>query len=135
MNARSRLLTPLLCLALCACGPGVPASAASAPERPSKLGMCASCHGVDGIAIAPGNPHLAGQDEAYLRLSLTKYKTGERVHPPMQAVAGALSEADIDAMSRWYAAQPRGGQRAAAAAASAAATITSAPTPTPAEGG
>ncbi len=120
MNARNRLSVLVCCLALCACGKGVPATAAEAPARPAKLGMCASCHGVDGIAIAAGNPHLAGQDEAYLRLSLSKYKSGERVHPPMQAVSGALSESDIAELARWYAAQPRAGQRAAAAAAAPA---------------
>ncbi len=114
MNPRALMLAPLLGLGLSACSPGAPAGAAPI-ERPAQLGMCASCHGVDGIAFAPGNPHLAGQDEAYLRLSLQKYKSGERRHPPMQAVVGALQDADLDALARWYASQPRQGQRAAAA--------------------
>lgn len=118
MNPRAFLLAPLLGLSLTACSPGAPAGEAVA-ERPAQLGMCASCHGVDGIAFSPGNPHLAGQDEAYLRLSLQRYKSGERRHPPMQAVVGALQEADLDALARWYASQPRQGQRAAAAEAGA----------------
>lgn len=118
MNLRPLLLAPLLGLSLSACSPGAPAGEAVL-ERPPQLGMCASCHGVDGIALSPGNPHLAGQDEAYLRLSLQKYKSGERRHPPMQAVVGALQDADLDALSRWYASQPRQGQRAAAAEAAA----------------
>lgn len=115
MNSRAVLAAPLLGLLLTACGPAAPAADATRIERPAKLGMCASCHGVDGIAIAPGNPHLAGQDETYLRGSLGKYRSGERVHPPMQAVSGALSDADIHELARWYAQQPRQGMRAAAA--------------------
>jgi cytochrome c553 len=49
---------------------------------------------------------LAGQDEAYLRISLRAYKDGERQHPGMNAIAGALSPADIEALAAWYAAQP-----------------------------
>ncbi|MFY8136257.1 MAG: c-type cytochrome, partial [Aquimonas sp.] len=48
-------------------------------------------------------------------LSLEKYKSGERRHPPMQAVVGALQPDDLDALARWYASQPRQGQRAAEA--------------------
>lgn len=114
MNPRALLLAPLLGLGLSACSSGTPAGEAVI-ERPPQLGMCASCHGVDGIALSPGNPHLAGQDEAYLRLSLQKYKSGERRHPPMQAVVGALKDADLDALARWYASQPRQGLRAKAA--------------------
>ena len=111
--------TLLLLPALAACGASNSQAPAALSERPAQLGMCASCHGVDGIALAAGNPHLAGQDESYLRLSLQKYKSGERRPPPMQAVAGALSDADLDALARWYAQQPRQGQRAAAAATAA----------------
>jgi cytochrome c553 len=114
MKPRALIAAPLLGLLLSACGPG--ADAAPRSERPAKLGMCASCHGIDGIAPAPGNPHLAGQDEAYLRGSLNRYRSGERVHPPMQAVSGALSDADIEQLARWYAQQPRQGRRAASAA-------------------
>ena len=38
----------------------------------------------------------------------------------MQAVVGALQDADLDALARWYASQPRQGQRAAAAEAAEA---------------
>lgn len=105
-------LAPALALLLAACGSGAQPES-GAPERPRTLGMCATCHGIDGIAPSTGNPHLAGQDEAYLRLTLRKYKSGERRHPPMQAVVGALSEAELDELARWYASMPRNGLRAA----------------------
>lgn len=81
-------------------------------EAPRQLGMCASCHGVNGIASLPGYPHLAGQDRTYLRVALLQYKSGARIHAPMQAVVGVLGEDDLDALALWYAQQPRdGGQR------------------------
>jgi cytochrome c553 len=80
---------------------------AAAPARPAQLGLCASCHGEDGRGREPGTPHLAAQDETYLRQALQAYRAGQRKHAAMQAIAGALSQADIAAFARWYAAQGR----------------------------
>ena len=100
---RPRFLSFLFLAALCG-------TVAAAPPRPPQLGLCAACHGEDGIARAPGTPHLAGQDEQYLVDALKQYRSGRRDAAAMRAVSGALSEADIAAFARWYAAQvPRGG--------------------------
>ena len=79
------------------------AAAAAPPARPAKLGLCAACHGEDGRSRAPGTPHLAGQDEAYLRLALAAYRSGARRAAPMNAVAGTLQPRDIAELARWYA--------------------------------
>jgi len=42
-------------------------AAAIAPSRPPQLGLCASCHTESGCSRIPGTPHLAAQDETYLR--------------------------------------------------------------------
>ena len=65
-----------------------------------------ACHGVDGVALQPGTPHLGGQDRDYLRSALAKYRTGDRRHPSMNAIAGTLREEDVQALADWYAAQP-----------------------------
>jgi cytochrome c553 len=94
----------LACLAM----GGVGADAAEpVPTRPAQLGLCASCHGEDGRSRQAGTPHLTAQDEVYLRQALRAYRAGERKHAAMQAIAGALTERDIAAMARWYAAQGR----------------------------
>lgn len=80
---------------------------ADAPIKPVRLGLCTACHGENGIAIAIGTPHLAGQDERYLISALVQYRSGERTAAPMRAAVGALSASDIDALARWYAAQTR----------------------------
>jgi cytochrome c553 len=94
----------VLCLSL-ACLSGASASAAAAAEvpRPGKLGLCVACHGEDGRGQQPGQPHLAGQDEAYLRSALHRYRDGQRSDSVMNAIAGTLAPADIEALSRWYA--------------------------------
>ena len=83
------------------------ASAGSPPAKPARLGLCAACHGETGNATQPGIPHLAGQDREYLAAALRQYKRGERSAAAMRTASGALSEADIDALAAWYAAQPR----------------------------
>jgi cytochrome c553 len=75
-------------------------------NKPAKLGLCAACHGENGISRAAGTPHLAGQDEAYLRKSLNDYRTGARKVAPMTSIANQLQPKDIAAFAKWYAAQP-----------------------------
>jgi cytochrome c553 len=96
------ILLPLALLLACS-----PESAStSAPvsnAAPAKLGLCASCHGIEGRSSIPGYPHLAGQDAAYLRAQLLAYRDGSRPHAQMQAIVGVLSEAEIEEMAAWYA--------------------------------
>jgi len=104
-----RLLSTLALVAptvACSNDPGSPAEAGGLPP---KLGLCASCHNVNGIATLPAHPHIAGQDAAYMRLTLARYRSGERNHPPMKAAVGALTEADLDRIVDYYAALPRDG--------------------------
>jgi len=95
---------------LFAAGIGAPVQAAApapaALAKPAKLGLCASCHGEDGRSRVAGTPHLAGQDEAYLRKALTDFRTGARTAAPMNAIAGTLQPKDIQALARWFATRP-----------------------------
>lgn len=82
----------------------IPAQAAGdAAAGKKKAGMCAVCHGLDGIAKLPDAPNLAGQKEIYLVRSLTAYKTGERKNEQMSVVAASLSEEDIANLAAYYA--------------------------------
>jgi cytochrome c553 len=89
------------------------AIAGSPPAKPARLGLCAACHGETGNATQAGIPHLAAQDREYLAAALRQYRSNARISPAMRAAAGVLSDADIDALAAWYAAQPRsaGGAR------------------------
>lgn len=75
------------------------------PPRPAQLGLCAACHGEDGHARIPGAPNLAGQSPAYLLQALRAYRSGQRKVPVMRAAAGPLTDKNMQALARWYAAQ------------------------------
>jgi cytochrome c553 len=92
-----------LCLA--AAMPALGQSQTAAPARPSRLGLCAACHGETGQASMPGAPNLAGQQLDYLRSALKQYRNGGRDVPLMRAAIGPVSDADLDALARWYSAQ------------------------------
>jgi cytochrome c553 len=78
---------------------------AATPEKPARLGLCAACHGSDGTATMTGAPNLAGQRLDYLRQALAQYRDGRRDVAVMRAATGPLSEAELDQLARWYAAQ------------------------------
>ena len=80
-------------------------------NKPAKLGLCAACHGENGISRVAGTPHLAGQNEAYLRKALNDYRSGARKVAPMSSIANQLQPKDIAALSKWYATQPNGFKR------------------------
>ncbi len=80
-------------------------------NKPAKLGLCAACHGENGVGLVPGTPHLAGQDEAYLRKALNDYRSGVRKVAPMSSIANQLQPKDIAEFAKWYSAQPNGFKR------------------------
>ncbi len=80
-------------------------SVAQTPAKPSRLGLCAACHGDTGHAHMPGVPNLSGQRLDYLRDALTQYRDGRRKVPVMRAAIGPLNDAELDALARWYSEQ------------------------------
>ena len=86
----------------------LPSLVEAAPPRPVRLGLCVACHGESGRSRTPGTPHLAGQDETYLRNALQAYRSGARRSQPMGSVASSLPARDIAGLARWYARQPAG---------------------------
>lgn len=93
------LLTAALCLAA-----ALPSRAQTSPQ-PSRLGLCAACHGPTGHAALAGVPNLAGQKLDYLHDALKQYRDGRRDVPVMRAAIGPLSAAELDALAQWYSAQ------------------------------
>ena len=53
----------------------------------------------------PGVPHLAGQRLDYLNEALKQYRDGRRAAPVMRSALGPVSDAELDALARWYSAQ------------------------------
>lgn len=76
---------------------GKPASAV-----PPAAALCVSCHGADGVGIAPTYPTLAGQHEDYLERALEEYRDGERKNPIMSGFAKTLKESDIRVIAHYF---------------------------------
>ena len=72
---------------------------------PKVATLCTSCHGADGVAVAPMYPSLAGQHEDYLRRALEEYQKGGRKNAIMKQFAANLSEDDISAIAAYFAHQ------------------------------
>jgi cytochrome c553 len=82
----------------------------AADMRPAITQNCARCHGVDGRGRGPGAlPKLAGQRWEYIAGSLGAYAKGERHSGIMEPVAANLGTDEMEAIARYYAALPRGG--------------------------
>jgi cytochrome c553 len=80
--------------------------AAYAASPPALAGLCASCHGQNGVSPYPTYPNIAGQKEGYIAYALGQYQTHQRLGAQagiMAAVAGQLSAADIKALAAYYA--------------------------------
>ncbi|MBS0365886.1 MAG: c-type cytochrome [Proteobacteria bacterium] len=69
---------------------------------PQAAQLCTSCHGLDGVAVAPMYPSLAGQHEDYIVRALEEYRDGGRKNPIMKGFAANLKAEDIAVIARYY---------------------------------
>ena len=77
------------------------------PERAKqKISMCAGCHGIPDYRTAFPEvyyvPMIAGQNPGYIVKALEAYKSGERSHPSMRAIAATLSPQDMADLAIYY---------------------------------
>lgn len=109
-----------------------PAKGAAARSDPVQAGKtaaaaCAGCHGETGVSSIPGMPSLVGLDPKYFVAAVSAYKSGQRAHDMMKAIAAGASDSDVGNMALYYALQkparaktpaagnPAAGKKAAAA--------------------
>ncbi|MCB1865110.1 MAG: cytochrome c4 [Chromatiales bacterium] len=100
MISTFRTVAALLCVFALA-----PASAGDATAGQAKSAACAGCHGVDGNSASPMWPKIAGQNARYIIKQLSEFKKGERKNATMNAIAAALSDADMADLAAFYTAQ------------------------------
>ena len=74
----------------------------------SLAATCAACHGTDGRA-APGSsiPPLAGRPREEIALKLRDFKEGRQIATVMQQLSKGYTDAQIDAIAGYFAAQPQ----------------------------
>ncbi len=72
-----------------------------------KTSMCIGCHGIGGYkTVFPevySVPKIGGQHAAYIVKALQEYKSGNRSHPSMRAIAASLSDKDMADLAAYYA--------------------------------
>jgi len=66
---------------------------------------CVACHGTNGRGTAPTFPNINGQHANYMYDQLQRYRKGERVNIIMNEQVKLLSNAELDLLARYYAAQ------------------------------
>lgn len=72
-----------------------------------QLQMCATCHGKTGQSNNEIWPNLAGQKAGYLAQEIRYIRDGVRIEPTMKPFVQSLTDEQIDALAKFYAAQPR----------------------------
>lgn len=106
MSLRHRPARVLALLALAA-----PLAAAANPDAArlhlrSLAATCANCHGTDGHAVAGESMvSLAGLGKAYIVEQLQAFRDGKRPATVMHQLTKGYSDAQIDAVAGYFAAQ------------------------------
>jgi len=102
----SVLLVPALAIAAAGTALAQGAPAGDPAKGSQKVQMCQGCHGIEGWRTAFPEvyrvPKIAGQHQAYLVKALQAYKSGERTHPSMRAIAASLSDNDMADLAAYY---------------------------------
>jgi cytochrome c553 len=96
-----RFFLGLLCLA-----PLIASAAGDATAGESLAAPCAACHGQNGVAVVPGTPNLAGQNERYLATQLKLIQSGARAAPLMAGQLNQMSETDFDNLAAYFSSMP-----------------------------
>ncbi len=104
-----KLLRPLLSSTLLAtlCLPALAQNAQALHQR-ALAATCANCHGTEGRAVEGSTvPGLAGMPAPYLVEQMKAFKAGTRPATVMHQIAKGFSEAQIDQMAAYFAAQTK----------------------------
>lgn len=109
MFGQSRALAPLAAAATLAfAAPAAQAQDAQALQVRSLAATCANCHGTEGRAVSGSAvPGLAGLPAAYTVEQMKAFKSGARPATVMHQLAKGYSDAQIEQIAAYFAAQPR----------------------------
>jgi cytochrome c553 len=70
-----------------------------------KAQICVACHGPAGNSTNPVIPSLAGQPAQFVSTELFQFREGNRKDPQMTPIAVSLSNADMNDLAVYFAAQ------------------------------
>src|SRR5438132_155605 len=78
--------------------------------------LCVACHGPNGNSTNPAMPSLAGQPAQFIGTQLVMFREKRRVDPQMSPIAATLTNADINALGKFFASQEHAAPTAKASA-------------------
>jgi cytochrome c553 len=106
MPHRNAVVAGLLALQAFATQPTAAQTAAPPPpELADKLGLCASCHGADGLPTVEKVPIIHGQHAFYLLTQLRDFRAGRRASDIMAPIAKDLSDDQMKGLTTYFSAQ------------------------------
>ena len=86
--------------------PGYAQTGGNAEAAKGKNAMCMGCHGIEDYRTAYPEvysvPKIGGQSPQYLIKALQAYRSGERSHPTMRAIAKGLTDQDMADLAAYY---------------------------------
>ena len=105
-SSRAVVASSLAVLAALLAVPATALAEGNADAARNKVSMCAGCHEIPGykasFPVVYSVPMITGQTARYIENALQAYKKGERSHPTMRGIAGALSDQDISDLAAYY---------------------------------
>ena len=96
---RTIAMVGALCLA--------PAAIAQDATARNLASACAICHGTDGRPATKDVVPLAGLPREHIASQMRAFRDGQRPATVMHQIAKGYTDAQIDAIAAWYAAQKR----------------------------
>jgi cytochrome c553 len=79
---------------------------AGVEEGRAKAQACVACHGPGGNSVIPSIPSLTGQPKQFIVSALYQFREGKRKNDQMTPMAANLSNADLNDLAAFFAAQP-----------------------------
>ena len=80
------------------------AAYAASPDGPAGAMSCSGCHAM-GKGVDSAVPRLNGRPAAEIATAMHDFQKGERAPTVMGRIAKGYSDAEIDALAQWFAAQ------------------------------
>ena len=99
MRCQIAIAAALACLA--------PAAFAQDAGARNLASACAICHGTEGRAATKDVVPLAGLPREHIASQMRAFRDGQRPATVMHQIAKGYTDAQIDAMAAWFAAQKR----------------------------
>ena len=85
-------------------GATIPILSAAAAEAPPGATSCSGCHAANAGVDSPV-PRLVGRNATELVAQMQAFRSGQRPSTVMGQIAKGFSDAEVEAIAAWYAAQ------------------------------